>query len=330
MTARRRAGAVLATLLVVAAVGAPALTQHGPNRQFDDLANAPPMRPHIIGPDGAWSRPFVHPLRLVDRLERRYAEDTSRQIPIKWFDDGRVMSVDESQGTWLPLGGDPLGRDVFARLLYGARLSLGVACLASIGALALGLMLGGSAGFVGGRLDRLLMSVADFVLVLPAIYVVLAARAALPLVLTAPQVFLALTLLLTLAGWPLAARGVRAIVASERHKEYAEAAFALGAGPSRILLRHLLPATTAFLVSLGTMMVPAFVLTEATLSFVGLGFPVPTATWGAMLRDAWQAGALLSAPWLMAPAGAIVVTVLALQLLTDPPRASGPQAGTFS
>jgi peptide/nickel transport system permease protein len=78
------------------------------------------------------------------------------------------------------------------------------------------------------------------------------------------------------------------------------------------------------------MMVPAFVLTEATLSFVGLGFPVPTATWGAMLRDAWQAGALLSAPWLMAPAGAIVVTVLALQLLTDPPRASGPQAGTFS
>jgi peptide/nickel transport system permease protein len=174
------------------------------------------------------------------------------------------------------------------------------------------------------------MSVADFVLVLPAIYVVLAIRAALPLVLSVGEVFAAMTVLLAGAGWPLAARGVRAIISAERQKEYAEAAHAMGAGPLRILLRHLLPSTTSFLLSIWTMMVPAFVLTEATLSFVGLGFPIPTATWGAMLRDAWQAGAFLSAPWLMAPAGAIVVTVFALHLLTAIRVVDGPQAGTFS
>ena len=330
MDGSRKTGAVLLSLIVIGAAGAPALTPHAPGQRFQDYENAPPMRPRVIDAAGAFARPFVYPIRVVDRLERRYTEDRSRPMPIRWFANGTVVSIEESAGPWLPLGGDPLGRDVFARLLYGARLSLGVACIGSIGALMLGLLIGGTAGFFGGRLDRLLMSVADFVLVLPAIYVVLSIRAALPLVLSVHEVFLALTLLLALAGWPIAARGVRAIIAAERRKEYAEAAHALGAGPWRILLRHLLPSTTAFLLSIWTMMVPAFVLTEATLSFVGLGFPIPAATWGAMLRDAWQGAALLSAPWLMAPGAAIVVTVLALHLLTAIPAVDGPQAGTFS
>lgn len=330
MDASRKTGAVLLSMIVIAAAGAPALTPHSPGQHFEDHENAPPMRPRLVDASGEFRRPFIYPLRLVDRLERRYAEDRQHPIPIDWFVNGTIASIDESNGPWLPLGGDALGRDVLARLLHGARLSLGVSLTASIGALLIGIVIGGAAGFAGGRLDRLLMAVADFVLVLPAVYVVLAIRAALPLVLTPRQVFIVLTLLLAAAGWPVPARGVRAIVSAERRKEYAEAAKAMGAGPLRILLRHLLPATATFVASIWTMLVPAFVLTEATLSFVGLGFPLPTATWGVMLRDAWQAGALLSAPWLMAPAGAIVLTVLALHLVTAVPAAEGPHAGTFS
>ncbi|MGH9372238.1 MAG: ABC transporter permease [Vicinamibacterales bacterium] len=319
-------------LLVVAcgAVAAPLLTTHNPIRQFAGYENAPPMRPHVF--DSQWrpTRPFVYPIELVDRLARRYIEDRERPVPIRWFTGGVVASVDESAGPWLPLGGDPLGRDVFARLVHGTRLSLGVACIASIGALVLGALVGGAAGFLGGRVDQALMGLADFVLVLPAIYVVLAFRAALPLVLTVPQVFGALVVVLIAAGWPIAARGVRAIVATERRKEYAEAAYALGAGPLRILLRHLLPSTASFLLVTWTMMVPAFVLTESTMSLVGLGFPVPTASWGTMLRDAWQGGALVDAPWLMAPAFAVVLSVFALHLLTTGRDAEDPRAGTFS
>jgi peptide/nickel transport system permease protein len=330
MDASRKTGAVLLALIVIGAAGAPVLTPHSPSQHFDDYGNAPPMRPRIIDADGNLRRPFVYPLRLVDRLERRYADDRLRPVRIDWFVNGAIASINEADGPWLPLGADSLGRDVLSRLLYGSRLSLGVSLTASIGALAIGLLVGGAAGFSGGRLDRLLMAAADFVLVLPAIYLVLAIRATLPLVLSAGEVFAVLTGLLTVVAWPVTARGVRAIVTAERAKEYAEAAKAVGAGPLRILLRHLLPATAAFLISIWTMLVPAFVLTEATLSFVGLGFPVPTATWGAMLRDAWQAGALLSAPWLMAPAGAIVLTVLALHLLTTASHVEGPHAGTFS
>ena len=159
------------------------------------------------------------------------------------------------------------------------------------------------------------MAVTDFVLVLPAIYVVLALRAAMPLVLSVWQVFWTLTLVLAAAGWPLVARGVRGIIAAERDKEYAEAAHSIGASPWRILQRHLLPATPGFLVGIETMMLPAFVVAEGTLTLVGLGFPVPAASWGAMLRDAWQGAAFTDAPWLMAPAVALAVTVLATQLL---------------
>jgi peptide/nickel transport system permease protein len=326
----RAAGAALLTAMVSAAAAAPILAPNSPTQQFGDYENAPPMVPRIF--DGSWRpvRPFVYPIKLIDRLERRYAEDRGRRAPLLWLEDGRLVSIDRTDGPLLLLGSDPLGRDVLARVLHGARLSLGVAWAGSIGAILLGLLVGGLAGFLGGRSDTVLMTLADFVLILPAIYVVLAFRAALPLVLSGAEVFAALTAVLVAAGWPLAARAVRAIVAGERRKEYAEAAYALGADRWRILRRHLLPATAPTLLVLWTMMLPAFVLTESTMSLVGLGFPVPAASWGTMLRDAWQGGAFTDAPWLMTPAVALVVTVLSLQLLASGRMSGGPRAGTFS
>lgn len=327
---RRRAGLLLLGLIAAAALAAPALATHAPDRQFSGYENAPPMWPRVVDAEGRLVRPFVYPLRLVNRLERIYAEDRGQPLRIEWFANGRLASIDDRRGPWLPLGSDPLGRDVWARLLHGARLSLGVAFVATLGALLVGLAAGGLAGYAGGALDSALMTIADFILVLPAIFVVLAFRAALPLVLSVPQVFLALVLVLAAAGWPIVARGVRAIVAAEGRREYAEAAHALGAGPVRILLLHILPATRPFVLVTATLLVAAFLLTEATMSLVGLGFPVPSATWGTMMRDAWQGGALADAPWLMAPALAVVATVLSLHLATG---GRGPDArtpGTFS
>jgi peptide/nickel transport system permease protein len=128
-----------------------------------------------------------------------------------------------------------------------------------------------------------------------------------------------MAVVLAVAGWPHVARGVRAVVAVERSKEYAEAARAIGAGSSRILLRHLLPASWGFLVVQATLLLPAFILAEATLSFVGFGFAEPTPSWGVMLNGAGQAGTLAAAPWLLSPAVAIVLSVLALHLAAGPP-----------
>lgn len=303
---------IIGTLTLAASVIAP----HDPGRQFADLSYAPPMRPHIVDDDGRVHRPFIYPLRLVDRLEHRFVEDRTARVPLQFLSSGTLVTTDESRGPWLLLGADALGRDIFARVLLGARLSLGVSLVAAIVAIALGAAVGAIAGYRGGTLDNLLMRAADFVLVLPAIYVVIVLRGTMPLVLGTGTVFWTMTGILGLTGWPYPARGVRAVVAAERQKEYAEAARAVGAGPFRILLRHLLPAAHGFLAVQITLLLPAFILAEATLSFVGFGFAEPTPSWGVMLHEAGQAGTLFDAPWLLAPAAAIVLTVLSLHLVS--------------
>ena len=275
----RSAGIAIAGALLLLALVGPRLTPNQPSTQFTEFVYAPPMRPHIVDASGRVRAPFVYPLVLENRLERRYAEDRSRSLPLRLFRDGTLLSVDPSaDAPWFPLGTDALGRDQLARLASGTRLSLGVALAAALGALVLGALVGALAGFVNGLLDEGLMRASDFVLALPAVYVVLALRAALPLVLTTPQVFWTMVIVLAAVGWPVPARGVRAIVAAERNREYAEAARALGASRTRLLLRHLLPATRGLLIVQATLLLPAFVLAEATLSFVGLGFsePIPS------------------------------------------------------
>ena len=314
----RDAGAALLAAIAVVTAGAGFIAPHDPGRQFADSTYAPPMLPRIVDASGRWRRPFVYPLRLTDRLESRYTENRDRPMTIRWFSLDAVAWMDESAGPWLLLGGDSLGRDIFARVVRGARLSLGVSIVATGGALLLGALAGAMAGFWGGRIDDLLMRTADILLVLPAIYVVIVLRAAMPLVLSTSEVFWTLVVVLALAGWPYVARGVRAVVAAERSKEYAEAARAVGAGSWRILLRHLLPASRGFLVVQATLLLPAFILAEATLSFVGLGFAEPTPSWGVMLHGAGQAGTLASFPWLLSPAAAIVLSVLALYLTAGP------------
>jgi peptide/nickel transport system permease protein len=278
---------------------APSLAPYDPARMFTTHPFAPPMRPHLVDDEGAWHRPFAYALRVVDPLERRYVQDRTRHA--------RWGSTDQP---WFLLGSDGLGRDVLSRVLVGARLSLGVALLSTLLTLVIGAGLGAVAGYAGGWADATLMRTADLVIVLPGIYVVLALRGVLPLVLSATQVFVALVAVLATVGWPSAARGVRAIVLVEGRAEYAEAARALGAGSWRLVVRHLLPATRGFLTVQATVLVPAFIMAEATLSFVGLGFASPTPSWGVMLFDAAGVQTVADAPWLLAPAAAIILTVL--------------------
>jgi peptide/nickel transport system permease protein len=307
-----RAGAVLLSAVVAGALGAPWLSPNAPDERFRDLLYAPPTGVHVSG--GL----HIYPLEVVSRIERRFEEDRSRPVPLRWFSGGRLVTADAEAGApLLLLGADGYGRDILARLLHGARLTLLLAVVATIGATALGTLVGGVSGQAGGWIDTALSRTSEFVLVLPAIYVALALRAALPLVLPAASVFALLAAILTFLGWPIVARGVRAIVLAERGREYAEAARAAGAGPIRLLARHLLPAAAGYVTTQATLLFPAFILAEATLSFVGLGFPDTVATWGTMLREASNVAALADTPWTLTPAAAIFLVVLGINLVVQ-------------
>jgi peptide/nickel transport system permease protein len=309
----RRAGIGVVAGLVGLALAAPVVAPNPPGRLFADRSYAPPMRPHIHDAAG-FHLPFVYRQVLANRLLREFREDTSQPEPLRWFSNGRLVSIDDRAGPLLWLGADALGRDVFSRLLYGAQLSLGVAFLGVAGALAVGALVGGLAGGVGGWLDTVLMLAADFVLVLPGAYLVLVLRGVLPQVLTPAAVFWLMAGLFVVAGWPHVARGVRAIVATERARDYADAARASGAGPLRLVVSHLLPAARGFLAVEIVLLVPALLVAEVTVSYLGLGFPEPTASWGTMLQDAANVSIMSRAPWILAPAAALFLVVFGLQL----------------
>jgi peptide/nickel transport system permease protein len=312
----RRTGLIIIAIVVLGAAAAPWLSPNDPATPHADLQFAPPTRPHVFGEDGRWHAPFIHPWRLVSRLEQRYEEDRSVRVPLAWFSGGRlVRSSDAARAPLLLFGADSFGRDVLSRLLYGARVSLGVALVSALGALLVGTLIGGLAGYAGGLTEELLMRGAEFLLVLPAIYVILALRSVMPLVLPASAIFALLAGILALVGSPFIAQGVRAIVAAERRREYYAAAVASGAGHVRLLFRHLLPAARGFLAVELTVLLPAFVLAEATLSYVGMGFPDTTPSWGSMLREASNVSAMADFPWVLVPAGAIFLVVLGLNLI---------------
>ena len=309
-------GALLLAVAAVVAVAAPLVAPHSPDQSFRGLLNAPPTAVYVRDAAGAWHAPFIYRWRLVSQLEQRYEEDRTAGVPLAWLSGGSLVGTpDEAGAPLLLLGADSYGRDVFARLVFGARVSLGLAAVAACGALLLGALSGAIAGYVGGAVDDVLMRVSEFVLILPAMYVALALRSALKLVLPPFEVFALLAGIFAIVGAPFMARGVRAIVRSEKQLDYSAAAASLGASHLRLLLRHLLPATRGFIAVEITMLVPSFIVAEATLSYVGLGFPDPVASWGTMLHDASTVRAFADFPWLLSPAAAMFLVVLGLNLV---------------
>lgn len=294
---------LLAVLAALAVVG-PWLAPYDPTQAFRGYWHAPPMLPRVS------AGLAVHPVILVDRLDQRFEVDRSRTVPLPWGrgDDDPVFL----------LGADRSGRDVLSRLLAGARVSVGLALVAVVLVTVLGLTLGTLAGVSGGWVDEAIMRGADVIVALPVLYVIVALRAALPLVLDAMTVFVLMCALLALVGWPFVARGVRAIVARECERDYVQAARALGAGRGRVLVRHLLPACTGHVAVQASVLLPAFVLAEASLSFLGLGFPDALPTWGTMLREAADVNELTRFPWTLAPAAAIVAVTLGTNLALQP------------
>ena len=295
----RRTAMFLSALTLFALV-APWLAPYQAADAFRDFLHAPPMRPHLDL--------SVNPLVLADRLEQRFEPDLSRTVKLPWIERDATAPV-------FLLGADDFGRDVLSRLLYGARTSIGLSLVATLGAVLIGALAGAWAGYRGGWVDNLIMRVADFVLVLPVIYVVLVLRAVLPLVLAPSTVFVLVAWIFIVVGWPFVAKGVRAIVAVERDREYVQAARSLGASPLRILVMHLIPACGGHLLVQATLLLPAFILAEATLSFIGLGFPDPVASWGTMLAGAGNYNAIARFPWTLTPAVAIFIVVLATNLI---------------
>jgi ABC-type dipeptide/oligopeptide/nickel transport system permease subunit len=218
----------------------------------------------------------------------------------------------DPDGSLFVLGADRLGRDVLVRLLYGARVSLTVALGATLLATLIGTVLGLTAGFFGGRTDAVISRMIETAMAFPALLL------AIGLAVVLGQGLASVIIVIAVFSWYYPARIVRTVTRTHRRSQFVEAARSLGASDWRLLRHHLLPQLVAPLIVYGTTFVAANVLFEAGLSYLGLGVPLPTASWGQMLADSVNSGLYRIVPTLaLIPGIALVLTLLAFNVLGD-------------
>jgi len=269
--------------------------------QHRDFPLAPPARFHLSG------------FRLM--VEAPPA-DTTHFYPVHFFTGGRLFGVD-SPGVVFLWGSDALGRDIFSRVLYGGRVSLLTGIAAAAIALGLGLTFGVLAGYFGSWPDHLIMRLGELFMAVPWFYLLLAARAFLPLHIDPAEALLLLVGMIGAVGWVRPARLIRGVALSAREQPFLLAARGFGASDLYLIRRHLLPFTLPVLLTQATVLIPQFILAEVGLSFLGLGIGQPVPSWGNMLADAREYHVMVSHPWLLAPGLAAIPFLLAYLLMAD-------------
>jgi len=263
-------------------------------------------------------------------LRREFTIDPSQVIPLKFWVRGwpyKLLGIfktdihlfgpaDPSQPVYL-LGADRLGRDLFSRMIMGTRVSMSIGLVGVFFSLVLGIFLGGISGYYGGNWDQLIQRLIDFLRSIPSIPLWMGLAAAMPHSWPAQRVYFAITVILSLIGWTSLARVVRGRFLSLREEDFVTAARLDGASQWRVIFRHMLPAFTSHIIASITLAIPGMILSETALSFLGLGLREPVVSWGVLLQDAQDIRNIATAPWLLVPAIAVVVSVLALNFLGD-------------
>ena len=227
-----------------------------------------------------------------------------------------LFGSDSAQPLFL-LGADNLGRDLFSRIIYASRVSLFVGFGGVFVSFALGIVLGGISGFLGGMVDLLVQRVIELVVSIPQIPLWMALAASFPPNWTGIQKYFAITIVLSLVSWTGLARVVRGRILSMREEDYVTAARVSSAGTMAIIMRHLLPGFTSYLIVNLTIAIPFMILGETTLSFLGLGIRPPDVSWGTLLQQAQDVVVISNYPWILLPAAFVVGAVILFNFIGD-------------
>jgi peptide/nickel transport system permease protein len=296
-----------------------------------NFIHAPPQSIHLFH-EGRFRGPFVYEYGFeldMENLRRVYTDNPDEIQKLRFFCSGDSYEwlglipgsfhivCPAEDGTLFLLGTDRLGRDVLSRIIYGARISLTVGLIGIAISFAIGIVLGGFAGYYGGWVDSVVQRLIEIIRSFPALPLWMALSAALPVTWSPIGVFLGITVILGLVDWTGLARAVRSKLLALREEDFATAAVLMGARPARVIGRHLLPNFMSHLIASATLSIPSMILGETALSFLGLGLRPPVTSWGVLLTEAQNINAVALYPWLILPVVPVIIVVLAFNFLGD-------------
>ncbi len=322
------AGGTVILLFYLSALFADFIAPYTLSTRFREYIYMPPQRVHFIN-DGRF-QPFVYGVKLtIDaNLRKVYEPDPSQKIPIRFFAPGepyKLLGLFETDihlfqapgGVISLLGTDRQGRDMFSRIVIGSQISLTIGLVGVFLSLFFGSVLGVVSGYYGGKIDDLLQRLIELVRSFPSIPLWMALSAALPPNWPPLRVYFAITIILSLIGWTWLARQLRGKVLALRSEEFVLAAKLAGASDARIIFKHLIPATLGHIIVVSTLAMPAMILAETALSFLGLGLRPPMTSWGVLLQEAQNIQSIALYPWVFTPAAFIAICILAFNFLGD-------------
>ena len=274
--------------------------------------------------------PAIVGKRNIETLRMEWRTDPSQKIRVGLFVPGNAYKLlgiiplsrhlvgarDQSQRVFL-LGSDRLGRDQWSRIMHGTQTSMTIGLIAVTLSVVLGIVLGGISGYLGGWVDQFIQRLIELLQSVPTIPVWLALSAALPRNWSPAQVFFAITVILSLIGWTTLAREVRGHFLAVREEDFVLAAEMAGCSRPRIILRHMVPTFLSHIIATSSLAIPAAIISETSLSFLGLGIRPPAISWGVLLQEAQNIQTLALAPWLLIPGLLVIVTVIAFNLVGD-------------
>jgi len=307
------------------------LSPYSYDNENRNYSYCPPTKVFLFDEKGSLSRPYVKDVKLTfDEYHKRvYKIDDTKKYPIKLFVKGdqykvlgmfpsrfHLFGVD-SPGRLHFWGADSRGRDILSRMIYGARISLSIGVIGVSISFTLGLLVGGIAGYYGGRVDNILMRLCEMFMMVPGFYLMLALRSAVPDSFNSFQVYLSVVVILSFIGWAGLARIIRGMSISLREREYVLAAKTLGLSDFEIIIRHILPHTLSYSIVAIMLSIPRYILGEAALSLIGLGIQDPIASWGNMLSEAMGIVHVKFAPWILLPGLFIFITVISFNVIGD-------------
>jgi peptide/nickel transport system permease protein len=307
------------------------IAPYGPNQRLSEHLYAPPQSINLFH-EGEFIGPFIYPMTSEADLETFqwvFKPDLDTPRKLDFFCEGKTYHIAglipsdthlfcAPEGATVFLwGSDRLGRDIFSRILYGAQLSLTVGLIGISVSFVLGIFFGSVAGYFGGKIDWGINRLIEVLRSLPELPLWLALSAAVPSNWSPVAVFFIISIILGILDWPGLARSVRAKFLSLREEEYVRAAEMMGASSGRVIRKHLIPNFMSHLIASATLSIPAMILGETALSFLGLGLRAPAVSWGVMLNDAQNLASIEIYPWTAIPMLPIVIVVLAFNFFGD-------------